>query len=199
METNKTSAKVLKLLFRDFTAKSTVTSLSKSINKTRVGTWKVLKKLEKEKLITLISVGTGKTSTFIVDLNWNTPIIEKKLSLLLAEEALDYQRWIINFAELENKTDFVMLYGSIIHSPKTANDVDILNVTSKNKFLEIEDTIRKVQKTQIKQIHPLNFTTAEFKKEIEKPNKVFIDAIKKGILLFGQEKFIKFIKSVTRK
>ena len=32
------------------------------------------------------------------------------------------------------------------------------------------------------------------KKELENPNKIFIDAIKKGIILFGQEKFIKFIR-----
>ena len=27
-----------------------------------------------------------------------------------------------NFAELENKADFIMIYGSIIHSPKEAKE-----------------------------------------------------------------------------
>ena len=53
-----------------------------------------------------------------------------------------------------------------------------------------------MQKTQIKKIHALNFTEAEFKQELQKLNKAFIDAIKKGIILFGQEKFIKFLKSI---
>ena len=91
------------------------------------------------------------------------------------------------------------MYGSIIHSPKEANDIDILGVTNKNKFFEIGESIKKIQKTQIKKIHTLNFTPAEFKDEIEKPNKVFIDAIKKGIILFGQEKFIKFIRGIPRR
>lgn len=35
--------------------------------------------------------------------------------------------------------------------------------------------------------------------EVEKPNKAFIDAVRKGVVLFGQEKFINFIKGVTKK
>ena len=105
-----------------------------------------------------------------------------------------------NFKELENKLDFLILYGSIIHSPKEANDIDILGVVSnKNDFLFIEEIIKKIQKTQIKKIHSENFTRTEFKEEIRKPNKIFIDAIKKGIVLFGQEKFIKFIKGAYLK
>ena len=100
-----------------------------------------------------------------------------------------------NFRELGNKLDFLMIYGSTLYS-KEANDIDIIGITNKNKFLEIEPVIAKMQKTQIKKIHALNFTEAEFKQELQKPNKSFIDAIKKGIILFGQEKFIKFIRSI---
>jgi len=200
MKTDKPGAKILKILIKDFTVKPTITALAKELGMSRVGVWKVLKKLEAEKLIILSPIGAGKTSTYSISLNWDNPLTEKNLALALTEDALENQRWRSNFAELEKKADFLIIYGSIIHSPKEANDIDILSIVSnKNKFLDIEESIKKTQKTQIKKIHSLSFTHAEFKQELEKPNKVFIDAVKKGIILFGQEKFIAFIMSMAKR
>src|SRR3989344_3410829 len=159
-------------------------------NKTNTEILKILLKL-------LSSIGEGKTSAFNINLNWENPILEKNLSLILTEEAYKNQRWLNNFKEIENKLDFLILYGSILHSPKEANDIDLFGVVSnKNNFLFIEEIIKKIQKTQIKKIHSENFTRTEFKEEIRKPNKIFIDALKKGVILFGQEKFIKFVREV---
>ena len=199
METTKPSVKILKILLKDFTVKPTITMLAQEMKMSRVGIWKILKRLEAEKLIILSPVGSGKTSVFSVGLNRENPLVEKTLSLALSEDAIKNQRWCSNFAELENKVDFLLLYGSILHSQKEAHDIDILGVTHKNEFLNIEESIKKIQKTQIKKIHALHFTPAEFKYELEKPNSIFIDAVKKGIILFGQEKFTKFIKSISRK
>jgi len=200
MEKNKTSTEILKILLKQFTTKWTITQLSKEINISRVGVWKVLKKLEAKKLIFLSPIGEGKTSIFSINLNWKNTLLEKKISLILSEEALKNQRWLSNFEEIGNKMDFLILYGSILYSPKKANDIDILGVVSnKNNFQQIEEIIKKIQKTQIKKIHSENLTKNEFRDEIKKPNKVFIDAIKKGVVLFGQEKFIKFIRSISIK
>ena len=200
MEKNKTNTKILKVLLKQFTIKWTITSLAKELNMSRVGIWKVLKKLEAERLVLLSPVGEGKTSIFNINLNWENPVLEKNLSLILTKDAFKNQRWLNNFKEIEDKLNFLILYGSIIHSPKEANDIDILGVVSnKNNFLSIEETIKKIQKTQIKKIHSENFTQTEFKEEIKKPNKIFLEAIKKGVVIFGQEKFIKFIKEVYLK
>ena len=199
METTKPHIKILKILLKDFTIKLTITFLAKEIGMSRVGIWKVLKKLEVEKLIILSPIGTGKTSTYIISLNWENPLVEKTLSLALTEDALKNQRWLSNFAELGNKADFLILYGSVIHSPKEANDIDILGaVSNKNNFALIDGIAQKIQKTQIKKIHLENLTQAEFKSEIKKPNKVFIEAIKKGVVLFGQERFIKFMRNIQK-
>ena len=104
----------------------------------------------------------------------NFSLLEKKLALILTEDALKNQRWLNNFAELENKVDFLILYGSILYSEKESNDIDILGVvSSKNNFQKIEKIVQKTQKTQIKKIHSENFTKTEFKSELKKPNKIF--------------------------
>ena len=197
MTEESTEDKILKILLKQFSLNWTITSLANEIKLSRVGIWKVLKKLEKDNLIILTKLGIGKTSMTNIKLNWENIILEKKLSLILTKEALNYQRWLNNFEELKNKTEFILLYGSILTSPKKANDIDILEVVlSKKNFIEIDNIIQKIQKTQIKKIHSESFTRTEFKDEIKKPNKIFIDAIKKGVVLFGQENFIKFIKNI---
>ncbi len=198
MKKNKPNIEILKILLKDFSIKPTITLLAREIGMSRVGVWKVLKKLETEKLIVLSPVGVGKTSIYIISLNWDNPLTEKILILALAEDALKNQRWISNFSELENKVDFLMIYGSIIHSAKEANDIDILGMASKDKFLKIEESLKKIQKTQIKKIHALNFTHTEFKQELKKPNKAILDAVKKGTILFGQEKFVRFMRNFRK-
>ncbi|MCK5449887.1 winged helix-turn-helix transcriptional regulator [Candidatus Pacearchaeota archaeon] len=198
METTKNSPqKILIILLKDFTKSHTITSLAKEIGMSRTGVWKTLKKMETEKLIILFPIGSGKTSIFNIKLNWDNIITLKNLEIFLTKESIKNQRWTHNFAEIEKKVDFLIIYGSILQTPKQANDIDILSVVSNNNnFIDIEKVTAKIQKIQIKKIHALNFTEQELKNELTKPNKALIDAIKKGTVLFGQEKFIKFIKSI---
>lgn len=199
MEKINTEDKILTILLKQFSINWTITFLANEINISRVGIWKVLKKLEKENLIILTSIGQGKTNTINIKLNWDNIILDKRLSLILTEEASKQQRWLKNFEELKDITELTLIYGSILHSPKEVNDIDIIEIVfNKTYFLKIEKAIQKIQKTQIKKIHSESFTKTEFKDEIKKPNKIFIDAIKKGIILFGQEKFIKFIRDIQK-
>ncbi|MBI5393559.1 hypothetical protein HZA96_06860 [Candidatus Woesearchaeota archaeon] len=64
-------------------------------------------------------------------------------------------------------------------------------------FVEIEKIIHKIQKTQLKKIHAINFTEEEFKKELKEKNPAFIDAMKKGTVLFGQEQLIQFLRELS--
>lgn len=198
MKITKTTNSILNLVFRDFSTKHTVTSISKEVGMTRQGTFNILKKLESDKIIFLSPVGSGRTSTYIASLNWENPILEKMLAVILTEEAMKNQRWVNNFAELEGKTEFTIIYGSILENPKEANDIDVISALSKKNIIAVEKIITDIQKTQIKKIHSINFTESELKNELKKQNKAFIDAIKKGIVLFGQDKFIKFLRELSR-
>ncbi len=193
-----TAKKVLLHLLKDFSSTHTITTLAKELGLSRVGIWKILKRLGGGKYVLLKMVGTGKTSASIITLNWENPLVEKSLSLYLTEEALKQRRWQANFLDLERTADFVILYGSILQTPQQANDIDILGVAPKKNLINIQQIIDKVQKTQSKKIHSINFIASEFKNELQKQNKSFIDAIKKGIILFGQDNFVKFMKEMTK-
>ena len=195
METiKKKSERIMLILLKDLATTHTATSLSNKLKMSRWGIWKILKKLAEDELIMLEPINAGKTSTNRIRLNWENILVEKTLALSLTQEAFKYKRWRSNFADLEKEVDFLILYGSILHSPKDAEDVDIVGVVSNEKKLnKIGDLVLKIQETQNKKIHFINFTHKEFKQEIKKGNKAFMDAVKKGAILFGQESFIKFI------
>lgn len=194
---DKSSEKCLKIILKDFSVEHTITSLSEETGNTRMGIWKAAKKLQSGKLIILTPSGKGKTSTYLIRLNWENPLVDKILAMLLTEEALKYPRWLANFSCLESKTDFLILYGSILSS-KEIGDVDILGIASnKQAFGKIHKIIDKIQKTQIKKIHSINLTKEELKNELtSQKNPAFIEAIKKGAVLFGQENFIKFMRGL---
>lgn len=193
-----TAKKVLLHLLKDFSSTHTITTLAKELGLSRVGVWKVLKKLDESKYILVKTMGAGKTSTSIITLNWENPLAEKTLSLYLTEEALKQRRWQVNFVELDKITDFLIIYGSVLHSPQEANDIDVLGIAPKKNFIKIQSVLDKVQKTQSKKIHPINFTADEFNSELKKQNKAFIDAVKRGVILFGQDKFVKFMVGLAK-
>jgi len=195
----KKSYEILKILLKDTIKKHTVTSLSKERGISRVGSWKILKELEKENLIILTPIGPEKTSVQEVSLNWGNPILEKTLALLLTEDSIKQNKWRYNFKELENNVDFLVLFGSVLHSPKEANDIDILSLVSNEKnFAKINKIITDIQIAQDKKIHAINLTGKELKQELKNKNKAYAEALKKGIVLFGQENFIKFIKGMSQ-
>jgi hypothetical protein len=175
----------------------TISMLEDVLKMSHVGIWKAIKKLESSKMITLKTAGNKKNSTYFIHLNWENPLVEKTLSLMLAHEVTNQRRWIVNFAEIENKVDFLILYGSILVNPQKANDIDLISIVSKkNIAMDIEKAIMKVQKTQVKPIHNIIFAPANLKYELKKPNVAFVSAIRDGVVLFGHDNFVKFIKEL---
>ena len=191
----KTMQKIVTVLLKDLHT-HTATTLSHELHMSRQGTWKIIRQLEQEELLILKQIGKGKTSLQVPTLNWVNVLLEKILSLSLTQEAFNHKRWLHNFADLEKQVDFFILYGSILHSPKEANDIDVLGVAPEKNLSKINDLLLQVQETQAKKIHAVNLTSYELKQELKKPNRAFLDALKRGVVLFGQETFVRFMKGL---
>ncbi|MAF35706.1 hypothetical protein CL622_01140 [archaeon] len=191
--------KIILLLFKDLSTTHTITSIAKYCGLSRVGTWKIVKKLASKEYLIEKKIGSGQRNVSVIKLNWQNILLEKLLSFFLTQEAVKQRRWRINFSLLEPQTRFILLYGSILYTPQKAKDIDIINVTKKNTFIEMQKSIDTIQKTETKKIHAINFTSSEFEQELRKPNEAILDAIKKGVVLFGQDRFIKWMKKIQTK
>ena len=64
--------RILSILLRSSFQEQTATTLAKKLKMSRWGVWKILKELEKNGLIILASVGSGKTNTNLIRLNWES-------------------------------------------------------------------------------------------------------------------------------
>ena len=183
-------------LLKDFSAMHTITSIGKELGMTRSGIWKVLRRLEREKYIVMRSTGK-ETSLVIPKLNFKNELLDKYLDLALSKEANSYERWIFNLRCVKENVSFFILYGSVLKSYTKAKDIDVIGIIpNKRRFKKLHQSLDEVQKSQAKKIHAINFTQSEFREELLKPNKAFIEAIKRGVVLFGQDQFIKFLKKL---
>jgi hypothetical protein len=191
-----TTNNILLNILKEPSIYNTVTSIAKKSNLSRVGTWKALKKIDR--LLKFKAIGPGKTSAEIIELNFDNILTIRYAEIALIEQAAGFQRWIDTFQRLEENTEFIILFGSILHSSKNANDIDIITVSNKNKVAGLNESILLIQKSQLKKIHATNFTPAEFKEELNKNNKIIVDALRTGIILSGQERFIKFMKALKQ-
>ena len=183
------------LLLKDFSTMHTITSIGRELGMTRSGIWKVLMKLKKEDYITLET--TEEKSLLLPKLNLRNELMGKYLDFALSKEAKEHERWVFNFAEVKEHVSFFIIYGSVLKSYAKAKDIDVIGIIpDKKSFKKLHESLDKVQKSESKRIHSINFTQSEFREELLKPNKAFIDAVKAGIVLFGQEEFIKFMKKL---
>lgn len=192
----RTSEKILKILVKEPFIEHTITALSKSLNKTRQGVWKIVSQLSKDNLVYLKSIADTKKSAVKIELKFTNSLTSKTISLILTKESLDYEKWAWEFSEFEKSSDFIILFGSILTNPKDANDIDILIITDKKNFKVIDEIKSRLQKTQDKKIHLVDLTREEFKMELKKQNEAYLDALKKGIILFGQDDYVKFIEEL---
>jgi len=190
-----TKEKILSHLLKE--NEQTATQLAEQLKISRQAVWKLLKKLIEEEIIISRQLDNKQKSVKIISLNSKNQLLKKTLSLILTKEAMENERWIQNFAGLEKLTDFVLLFGSILTNPKQANDIDLLIIPKKKNFKKVEKEILEIQKVQPKKIHAIQLTNKEFYQEIKNKNKAYSDAMKKGIVLFGQDNFIKQMEKLN--
>lgn len=190
-----TREKILSHLLRE--NGQTATQLAEQLKISRQATWKLLKKSIEQEIILAKQISNKQKSVKIISLNFKNKLLKKTLSLILTKEAIEHERWIQNFAKLEKLTNFVLLFGSILTNSKQANDIDLLIIPKNKNFKEIEQEILEIQKVQPKKIHAIQLTNKEFHKEIKNRNKAYLDAIKKGVVLFGQDNFIKQMEKLN--
>ena len=185
--------KALLILFKDFTKYYNANSLSKEIMISRIGTMKMLKKLEKEELLTRETI--GKSITYKV--NMENDYAKDLITFLLSDQANRFKRWKDEFKDLFKKDRIIMLYGSALHDYSKARDIDIMIVRKTGEGGDIYKIIRARQKFIPKKIHAIDLTSEELIKNVKQRQEAIIDIVKNAVVLYGQNQYVELIKNVT--
>ena len=183
----------LLILFKDFTSYHNANSISKILGISRIGSMKLLKKLEKEKLV--IKTIIGKSTVYKP--NMENDYVLDIITFSLAEEANNFKRWKDEFRELFAEGRIILLYGSTIKDYSKARDIDIMIIRKSGDSGQIHKNINEKQQLLPKKIHLIDLTPQEFMNNIKKKQLAIIDIVRNAVILYGQNKYAELLKNVT--
>ncbi|MFA4820306.1 MAG: nucleotidyltransferase domain-containing protein [Candidatus Aenigmatarchaeota archaeon] len=176
--------KIFKTPEREFNANS----ISKEIGITPMGALKILKRLEKDGILTSKAAGRATFYTF----NFSSVYAKDYVKFALRSETEHAQpyvkRWVNEIRKLKN-ADMAILFGSVLRKGNDANDVDVLALTNQNKLEKLKEEIAELNKIGEKHIHAIYQSPKDLRSNIKKQDKVVLNTLK-GIAAFGEDKLI---------
>ena len=191
----KNEMKALLILFKDIDSDYNANNLSKKIGLTSMGVLKILKSLEQQTL--LKSRQLGKAVFYKPNLNEYTKAYLKFLLQNEAEQsAPKVKKWIRELRKFGKYAEICILFGSVLKK-EDFNDVDLLLVFKPSQNSKINRLTAEINRVSIKRIHLLKQTKNDFKENVKKKDKVLLDAIKTGVVLFGYETLIELIENAA--
>jgi hypothetical protein len=168
-----------------------INQIAKSLKISVGSSFKILKGLEKDKIVTAQIIGNAVYYT----LNLGNPETIKLCELLLLEE----KRHLTGYAKLYaesikefKKAELIILFGSIL-AKKEFNDVDALFVT--NRVKDVNGFCLEISKIRTKPVVPLILKKEDLIKELRNRKEVIVAIIKEGIVLKGESIFIDVIRN----
>jgi hypothetical protein len=179
---------VLLHLFRNPFTVQTITSLTENLKRSRVGVWKTIKNLEKDNYLKLKPLESLRKKVYTIGINWDNPLVEKTLEMYLVGETLNYDEWTKNFKNLGNVLDFLIL-------SKGKESHKIIGVTQKGKFIRIQKPAN-IEELEGKEVETSSVTNLDFFQGLKNQKEEYAKALGDGIILFGQDSFIRFMKQV---
>jgi len=190
----KKESEILLILFKDFSKNYNANSISKIVGITSRGALKILKNLKEKKL--LISKQFGKAVFY--KLNLEDYFTFRTIETLLIQEARERaSRWLFEFKDLFKDIKIAIIFGSVVRDSKKANDIDVVLVFTQKKLKKVKNFIESKNNISLKPIHPIIQTPDDIKNNLEKKDKVILNALNKGYVLHGYDKLIGVIKNVT--
>ncbi len=166
-------------------------SISREIGLTPMGALKILKRLEKEGIVVPKAAGRA----VFYGINYGSDYSRDYMEFVLrreAEQCTPYiKRWVREIRKLKS-ADAAVLFGSVLEKEGRAKDIDVLLVTSQERFKKLKDEISGLNNINEKNIHPVYQTSEDLRNNIAKKDKVVLNALK-GIVVFGGKKMIEMI------
>lgn len=190
--------KIVEFLFRNIPNKFNVNQIARDLKISVGSAYKILKSLEKKGVLISQRVGNGIYYALNFDNKEAASITELVLmesrnkSLKKNPHASIYAK---DLKDAEKLSKAIILFGSILDT-KDPKDVDVLFIIGKGKSKAVEDFCMKLSNLRPKRVNPLIMTMADFKCNIKKQDRVIADILRKGVILFGEDRIINTLRGV---
>lgn len=188
--------KAMLTLFKDFSVSYNANSLSKRINLTPMGALKILKSLEKQNVLKSKKMGKA----VFYKPNFDNDHTKTYLKFLLQKESEQpiprIKRWVKELGRLQSTAEIGILFGSVLKTDDY-KDIDLLLVLTQSQNKEVNRLIADINRINVKKVHVVKQLKEDLKKNLEKKDKILLDIIKNGVVLFGYTQIIEVIGNVT--
>lgn len=189
----KNEARAIDFLIRNFKEKNSINELGKKLSISPRGIYKILKKLEKAKA--LIPERIGNAVYYRINLN-EDPVLKLAEFVLMQNSLNPYaQIQAEDLKQLKGIAQSCILYGSVLTKGREARDIDVLIVLDKKHFTKVNDILDKIKSLKPKKVHEVMQTKEDIMNNIKKGDKVVLDIIRKGKVLWGAEIIVGAIKN----
>ena len=188
--------KVLKLLFTAFEEDYSINNIAKRCGISPNGAVKILNKFEKQGILKPKKIANIKSYKINFE-NEKTIIILELTLIPKLEKKLKYR--LDDLKELKEITNACIVFGSYINMNKKPNDLDILFVLDKNNFEKYKKRLSHLREIIPLKIHDVLQTEEDLKQNIIQKDKIILNILKTGIILWGQRTIVGIIKDVYKR
>ena len=199
MLSNNTS-KIINFLIRNLELYN-INQIARALNLSVGSVHKILKTLEKRNIVNIKELGNA--IYYSINLNNNEAVKLSELVSIEGKNNILRENKIANiYAQDLVKFDakLIILFGSILTKKNEAKDIDVLFIIKhKEQVSEINNFCLEISKIRTKKINPLIMLEQDFVNNLKDKNKAVQDLIKNGIILKGEEIFIRAIKDAHQK
>jgi len=189
--------KILLKIFKDFNSYHNANNLSKELGLSAMGALKIVKNLEKQGLIQYDLIGKAK----MYHVNLKNDYARQYISFLLRKEAEEsksrIKRWVVELKKLKSVSNIGILFGSVIRSDQY-NDIDVLVVLKQSQIKEFNKLVEELNQINVKRIHTVKQSIHDLKDNLVNKDKVVLNVLRNGIILFGYDKLVEVIEGVSR-
>jgi len=183
---------VLKMLLYAFGESYSINRIAKECDLAPNGALKILRKFEKESILKFRNIGNMKSYS----LNFEDEKTKNILKLALIPELegrLKYRAG--DLKHLKELTDACIIFGSYADLKKEPNDIDLFFIIKDRKFNDYKKESVLVYKTMPIKAHDVLQTDKDVAKNLKKKDKVIIEILKTGIILWGYDMIINIIEN----
>ncbi len=188
--------KVLRLLAIAFDKDYSINNIAKECGLSPNGALKILKKFKEEGILKAKKIANIISYRLDFENEKTDNILELALTSKL-EGRIKYRSE--DLKELKDIIKSCILFGSYISLKKEPKDLDVLFILDKANFKEYKKRLADIKDIMPIKIQDILQTEEDLKKNILRKDKVVLDILRKGIVLWGQKTAIKVIKSVYQR
>ncbi len=188
----KNEKNVIRMILTSFKEDYSINEIARQCHLSPNGALKILKKLEKAGILKIKKIA----NIISYRINFENDKTKSILELSLIPELEGKLKFRFDdLKPLQEIVDICIIFGSYIDSKKSPQDIDIMFIIKESYFNKYKSLGNKIFQTMPIKVHEVLQTETDLKENIEKKDKVLIEILKKGIVLWGQDKLLNIIKN----